>query len=116
MGQMLGFMSDPALAEAVLPAGDDLDVATFLRQSGTLYMIADPGGNEEPPLAPLFAAMATEVHHVAARIGQASPGGRLDPPLLMALDEIVQVCPLPLPSLPGRLRRQGHPDHPRRAR
>ena len=99
MGQMLGFMSDPALAEAVLPAGDDLDVATFLRQSGTLYMIADPGGNEEPPLAPLFAAMATEVHHVAARIGQASPGGRLDPPLLMALDEIVQVCPLPLPSL-----------------
>ena len=62
-------------------------------------MIADPGGNEEPPLAPLFAAMATEVHHVAARIGQASPGGRLDPPLLMALDEIVQVCPLPLPSL-----------------
>ena len=24
------------------------------------------------------------------------PGGRLDPPLLMALDEIVQVCPVPL--------------------
>ena len=99
LGQMIGFMSDPALAEAVLPAGDDLDLATFLRKSGTLYMIADPGGNEEPPLAPLFAAMATEVHHMAARIGQASPGGRLDPPLLMALDEIVQVCPLPLPSL-----------------
>ena len=99
MGQMTGFMADPALAEAVLPTGDDLDLATFLCQSGTLYMIADPGGNEEPPLAPLFAAMATEVHHVAARIGQASAGGRLDPPLLMALDEIVQVCPLPLPSL-----------------
>jgi type IV secretion system protein VirD4 len=99
MGQMTGFMADPALAEAVLPTGDDLDLETFLRQSGTLYMIADPGGNEEPPLAPLFAAMATEVHHVAARIGQASAGGRLDPPLLMALDEIVQVCPLPLPSL-----------------
>ena len=43
--------------------------------------------------------MAAEVHHTAARIGQAAPGGRLDPPLLMALDEIVQVCPLPLPSL-----------------
>ena len=99
LGQMIGFMADPALAEAVLPTGDDLDLGAFLRQSGTLYMIADPGGNEEPPLAPLFAAMATEVHHVAARIGQASRGGRLDPPLLMALDEIVQVCPLPLPSL-----------------
>ena len=99
LGQMIGFMADPALAGAVLPSGDDLDLATFLRESGTLYMIADPGGNEEPPLAPLFAAMATEVHHVAARIGQASRTGRLDPPLLMALDEIVQVCPLPLPSL-----------------
>ena len=99
MGQMIGFMADPALAGSVLPDHDDLNLATFLRESGTLYMIADPSGNEEPPLAPLFAALATEVHHTAARIGQASPGGRLDPPLLMALDEIVQVCPLPLPSL-----------------
>ena len=50
------------------------------------------------PVAPLFAAMASEVHHVAAQLGQASPGGRLDPPLLMALDEIVQTCPVPLPT------------------
>ena len=42
--------------------------------------------------------MAGEIHHVAAQLGQASPGGRLDPPLLMALDEIVQTCPVPLPT------------------
>ena len=42
--------------------------------------------------------MAGEIHHVAAQAGQASPGGRLDPPLLMALDEIVQTCPVPLPT------------------
>ena len=42
--------------------------------------------------------MAGEIHHVAAQVGQASRGGRLDPPLLMALDEIVQTCPVPLPS------------------
>ena len=42
--------------------------------------------------------MAGEMHHVAAQLGQASPGGRLDPPLLMALDEIVQTCPVPLPT------------------
>ena len=99
LGQMIGFVSDPALAEAVLPAGDDLNLATFLRQCGTLYMIADPGGNEEPPLAPLFAALCTEVVYTAARIGQASPGGRLDPPLFCGLDEIVQVCPIPLPAI-----------------
>ena len=27
------------------------------------------------------------------------PGGRLDPPMLWALDEVTQTCPLPLPSL-----------------
>jgi type IV secretory pathway TraG/TraD family ATPase VirD4 len=25
-------------------------------------------------------------------------GGRLDPPLLMALDEVTQICPVPVPS------------------
>ena len=41
--------------------------------------------------------MAGEIHHKAAQLGQASPGGRLDPPLLMALDEVTQICPVPLP-------------------
>ena len=31
-------------------------------------------------------------------MGQASPSGRLDPPLLMGLDEVTQICPVPLPS------------------
>ena len=53
---------------------------------------------EEAPVAPLFAAMATEIHYIAAQIGQASPSGRLDPPLLMGLDEVTQICPVPLPS------------------
>ena len=53
---------------------------------------------EEAPVAPLFAAMATEIHYVAAQMGQASPSGRLDPPLLMGLDEVTQICPVPLPS------------------
>jgi hypothetical protein len=41
--------------------------------------------------------MATEIHWIAAQIGQASPSGRLDPPLLMGLDEVTQICPVPLP-------------------
>jgi hypothetical protein len=98
MSQMLGFMMNPALAAAVLPdPGDTLDLAHFLRKSGTLYMIADNAGQEDAPLAPLFAAMTSELHYVATQIGQASPGGRLDPPLLMALDEVTQICPVPLP-------------------
>ncbi len=94
----LAFMADPALARSALP--DDsggFDIESFLRQSGTLYLIAE-AEHDDSPVAPLFAAMAGEVHHVAAQIGQAMPGGRLDPPLLMALDEIVQTCPVPLPA------------------
>ena len=98
MGQMLGFMADPALAAAVLPAGDSgLDFAEFLRSRGSLYLIAD-SDHDESPLAPLFAALAAELHYVAALEGQASAAGRLDPPLLMALDEIVQTCPIALPK------------------
>ena len=41
--------------------------------------------------------MTSELHYTATLIGQASPGGRLDPPLLMALDEVTQICPVPLP-------------------
>ena len=61
-----------------------------------MYLIAE-AVSEEAPVAPLFAAMATEIHWVAAQLGQASPSGRLDPPLLMGLDEVTQICPVPLP-------------------
>jgi type IV secretion system protein VirD4 len=99
LSRALGFMTDPALARAVLPAGDSggVDVEGFLRQAGTLYLIAE-SEHDDSPIAPLFAAMAGEVHYIAAQAGQVMPGGRLDPPLLMALDEIVQTCPVPLPA------------------
>jgi len=54
--------------------------------------------NQDAPVAPLFAAMAAEIHHTAALAGQVSRSGRLDPPLLMGLDEVTQICPVPLPS------------------
>jgi type IV secretion system protein VirD4 len=97
LSRALAFMNDPALARSVLPGdGDGFDIAGFLAASGTLYLIA-ASDHDDTPLAPLFAAMAGEIHHVAAMLGQASTGSRLDPSLLMALDEIVQVCPIPLP-------------------
>jgi type IV secretion system protein VirD4 len=99
LSRALGFMTDPALARCVIPAGQagSVDIGGFLRQAGTLYLIAE-SEHDDSPVAPLFAAMAGEIHYVAAQMGQATPGGRLDPPLLMALDEIVQTCPVPLPA------------------
>jgi type IV secretory pathway TraG/TraD family ATPase VirD4 len=98
MSRALSFMADPALAASVLPApGARFDIPAFLGDRGSLYMIAEAVSGEAP-VAPLFAAMASEVHYVAAQMGQASPSGRLDPPLLMGLDEVTQICPVPLPS------------------
>jgi type IV secretory pathway TraG/TraD family ATPase VirD4 len=98
MSRALAFMADPALAASVLPAsGESFDIPAFLREAGTVYLIAE-ATSQDAPVAPLFAAMATEIHYAAAQIGQASASGRLDPPLLMGLDEVTQICPVPLPS------------------
>jgi type IV secretion system protein VirD4 len=98
MSRALSFMADPALAASVLPAGPGgFSIEGFLAARGTLYMIAD-SEHEDAPVAPLFAAMASEIHYQAELLGQASPGGRLDPPLLMGLDEVTQICPVPLPA------------------
>jgi type IV secretory pathway TraG/TraD family ATPase VirD4 len=98
LARSLAFLADPMLAASVLPAeGDGLDIEEFLHSGGTLYMIAE-SRNQESPLAPLFACLANEIHYTAALIGSQSDGGRLDPSLLMALDEVTQICPIPLPS------------------
>ena len=98
LSRALAFMTDPKLIRSVLPGSEPaFDIEQFLRHSGTLYLIA-ASEHDDSPVAPLFAAMVGEIHHVAAQLGQAAPGGRLDPPLLMALDEIVQTCPVPLPT------------------
>jgi type IV secretion system protein VirD4 len=98
MSRSLAFLADPALAAAVLPdPGESLDIEGFLRQAGTLYLIAETRG-EDAPVAPLFACLASEIHYTAALAGSYQPGGRLDPPMLMALDEVTQICPVPVPS------------------
>jgi len=98
MSRSLAFLADPALAASVLPEdGLSLDIAAFLRESGTLYLIAETRG-EDAPVAPLFACLTSEIHYTAALLGSFLHGGRLDPPLLMALDEVTQICPVPVPS------------------
>ena len=98
MSRALAFLADPALAASVLPGpGQSLDLDGFLREAGTLYLIAETRG-EDSPVAPLFACLASELHYTAALAGSRMSGGRLDPPLLMALDEVTQICPVPVPS------------------
>jgi type IV secretion system protein VirD4 len=97
--QVVGFMADPTLASCVLPSpGEEFSIEDFLSRQGTLYLIGESRGMTSP-LAPLFAGLVNEVHFVAAQIGSRMPGGRLDPPVAFVLDEVTQICPIPLPSL-----------------
>ena len=116
MSRALAFLADPALAASVTPApGQSLDLEDFLRQSGTLYLIAETRG-EDSPVAPLFACLASEIHYTAALAGSRMPGARLDPPLLTRPGRGHTDLPGTGPVLARGLRRQGHPDHHRRPR
>jgi type IV secretion system protein VirD4 len=95
----LAFMVDPMLRTAVLPGPGQFDPAQFAPEGGTLYLIAESRDERPSPVAGLFAALVMEIYHQAAQAAAQMPGGRLDPPMLWALDEITQTCPLPLPSL-----------------
>jgi type IV secretory pathway TraG/TraD family ATPase VirD4 len=88
----------PGLAAAVTPApGRGFSAADFTSQCGTLYLIA--AGDDDSPVTPLFRALASWVHYEAGLAGSKGPHKRLDPPLLMALDEVTQVCPVDLPVM-----------------
>jgi len=98
MSETLTWVAIPVVASAVSPgAGRGFDVAEFIAQCGTLYMIAQDA-SDNAAVSPLFRAFAVEIHWEAGMLGSRSAAARLDPPLLMLLDEVTQICPVPLPA------------------
>jgi len=97
--QALAALADPDVLDAVDPRdGDDFEPATFLRESGSLFLLASSVSSGS--CAPLVAALVEDITETARTLAARSVGARLDPPLLLALDEIANLTPLPsLPSL-----------------
>ncbi|GAB3062796.1 MULTISPECIES: type IV secretory system conjugative DNA transfer family protein [Micrococcales] len=95
----LAALADPRVLDAVSPrAGEHFDPQTFLTGSGTLYLLATGAGAGAS--SALVAAFVEDLVETARRIAARSAGARLDPPLLLALDEIGNLAPLPsLPTL-----------------
>ncbi len=95
----LAALADPRVLDAVSPApGEDFDPESFIRECGTLYLLATGAGAGNS--AALVAAFVEDLVETARRMAARSPGARLDPPLLLALDEIGNLAPLPsLPTL-----------------
>jgi type IV secretion system protein VirD4 len=75
-------------------AGMGFDVRALLAESGTVYML----GAEDAQVAPLVTALTGQIARAARELAALSPGGRLDPPLTLALDEAPLICPIPLDS------------------
>lgn len=92
-------LADPRVLDAVSPApGEEFDPESFLLGNGTLYLLATGAGAGAS--SALVAAFIEDLVETARKIAARSPGARMDPPLLLALDEIGNLAPLPsLPTL-----------------
>jgi type IV secretion system protein VirD4 len=97
MREAVAYTVDPSLAAATTPGIDgNFDVDRFLLDGATPCMVSK--SEKDSPMAPLFAALAGEIQFRATQLGSQMSGGRMDPPLLPALDEVTQICPCPLPQ------------------
>lgn len=75
----------------------DFDVDAFLASRSTLYLVGP--SHHQAAVAPLIAALVDSVVHRALELA-ARQGGRLDQPLLLALDEVANIAPIAsLPAL-----------------
>jgi type IV secretory pathway TraG/TraD family ATPase VirD4 len=78
--------------------GEATDLESFLRAGGTCYLLADE--RRASALAPVVSAFADDFIETAKAIADGMPGGRLDPPAGLFLDEVANIVPLPqLPAL-----------------
>tara|TARA_R110002167_G_scaffold145649_9_gene336670 strand:- start:137 stop:1192 length:1056 start_codon:yes stop_codon:yes gene_type:complete len=91
--------ADPRVLAAVTPGPrDQFDPETFIRDRGTLYLLATGAGAGAS--SALVAAFIEDLVETGRKIAATSPDTRLDPPMLLALDEIGNLAPLPsLPTL-----------------
>jgi hypothetical protein len=102
----LQWMASPEAIRTVTPGpGEALDPEQFVRSGGTLYLIGEDDASGA--IAPLFTLVISWLVNAAVRVASTSPGGRLDPWLTLALDEVATICPVPLPTWMNKLRDHG---------
>lgn len=95
-GALSGFRSDPALDATSDP---DFDAARFVRSSDTIYICAP--AHLQAGVAPMVVGLIEDLRHATYARSAESPGGRVPgPPVLLALDELANIAPIPeLPSM-----------------
>ncbi|MFD0886421.1 type IV secretory system conjugative DNA transfer family protein, partial [Streptosporangium algeriense] len=93
----LRFLSNPNAAASVEPRShaELFDIDQFLDGQDTLYLVAPAASSE---LAPLFLALVCEIFDRATTEGSMTRSEAIDPPLTMVLDEVANICPIPVDS------------------
>jgi type IV secretory system conjugative DNA transfer VirD4/TraG family protein len=86
----------PELAAAVARGGD-FDYRRLLHENGTLYLINT--GEERSVITPLIRALASWMTYEAGMMASGQADQKLAVPLLLALDEVTNSCPLDLPGI-----------------
>jgi type IV secretion system protein VirD4 len=95
MSKALAWMAVPEIRAMVTgPEAVPFDVARFTAATGTIYLMSD---GDNSPAAPLFRCFTDYVHRAAGLYGLSQPHHKLDPGLLIAIDEL-HACPVDLPS------------------
>jgi len=92
------FALPQVLAACSPPKGTGWNPARFLDAPNTLYALGSEAASANT--APLLSTLIGEVAHGARQRAATSRSGRLDPPLVLWLDEVCNIAPLhDLPSL-----------------
>ncbi|NHC47158.1 type IV secretory system conjugative DNA transfer family protein [Motilibacter aurantiacus] len=84
---------------------EEFDAKAFPASRQTLYLLSKDGGGSA---APLVAALTDRVLREAVAAAERRPGGRLDAPMLVVLDEAANICRIgDLPQLYSHLGSRG---------
>ena len=95
-GALTGFRTDQALTVTVDP---DFDAGRFVTSADTIYICAP--AQRQAQVAPMVVGLIEDVREAAYRLAAGrSPDEPRRPPVLLALDEVANIAPLPhLPSM-----------------
>ncbi|MCU1622068.1 MAG: Type secretory pathway VirD4 component-like [Frankiales bacterium] len=93
-------LADPRVLATCSPNEHDaFDPHAFLQQHGSLYLLGATG--TQLSVAPLITALLEDLLDTARTLAAGQDQGRLDPPLMLLLDEAANIAPIP--SLPNLL-------------
>jgi type IV secretion system protein VirD4 len=95
-------LADPAVLDGVQPSPEDIfDIDRFVESTDTLFLLDKGGKSTVSKLAPLTVALVNAIlERAEARADQTPAGparlaGILEQPLLLVIDEVANISPLP---------------------